>query len=181
MLRIGTDIAVYIPEEPDRGFLMKERANILIVDDEEVVCLSYFRSLANAKYEAKVARGGTEALKAMEQRRFDVVFLDLRMPDLDGISVLKEIKRRWPECEVVIITGYPTIQTAKEAVRLGAWHYLVKPVSPDDVVRAAQEAMTHKSWALRKDWPAMDSVHDLESRAWLDEQPTNLARHGGNS
>ena len=66
---------------------MKERANILIVDDEEVVCLSYIRSLANANYHAKVARGGTEALRVMEQRPFDVVFLDLRMPDLDGISV----------------------------------------------------------------------------------------------
>jgi two-component system response regulator HydG len=160
---------------------MEHRANILIVDDEEVVCLSYFRSLAKANYHAKVARGGTEALKIMEQRSFDVVFLDLRMPDLDGISVLKVIKRNWPDCEVVIITGYPTIQTAKEAVRLGAWHYLVKPVSPDDVVRAAQDAMTHKGWALRKDWPAMESIRDLESRTWLDEQPSTLARQGGNS
>jgi len=160
---------------------MKDSANILIVDDEEVVCLSYFRSLANANLQAQVARGGTEALKVMEQRSFDVVFLDLRMPDMDGITVLKTIKQKWPDCEVVIITGYPTIQTAKEAVRLGAWHYLVKPVSPDDVVRAAQEAMTHKGWALRKVWPAMASMHDLESRTWLDEQPPHLARQGGKS
>ena len=160
---------------------MKDRAKILIVDDQEVVCLSYFRSLAKANYHAQVARGGIEALRAMEQQAFDLVFLDLRMPDLDGITVLKAIKQNWPDCEVVIITGYPTIQTAKEAVRLGAWHYLVKPVSPDDVVKAAQDAMTHKGWALRKDWPAMESIHDLESRAWLDEQPSHLARQGGKS
>jgi DNA-binding NtrC family response regulator len=160
---------------------MKHQANILIVDDEEVVRLSYFRSLAKANYQAKVARGGTEALKAMQQRTFDVVFLDLRMPDLDGITVLKEIRRGWPDCEVIIITGYPTIQTAKEAVRLGAYHYLVKPVTPEDIVKAAQNAMTHKGWALRKEWPAVESMHDLERRAWLDEQPSHLARQGGNS
>ncbi|NIP18268.1 MAG: response regulator [Xanthomonadales bacterium] len=160
---------------------MKDQANILIVDDEEVVCLSYFRSLAKADYQAKVARGGNEALRIMEQRPFDVVFLDLRMPDLDGIEVLKTIRQKWPECEVVIITGYPTIQTAKEAVRLGAYHYLVKPVSPEDVVKAARNAMTHKSWALRKDWPAMNSMYDLENRAWIDENPFQTARHGGKS
>ena len=160
---------------------MKYRANILIVDDEEVVRLSYFRSLAKADYQAKVAKGGTEALRAMEQRAFDVVFLDLRMPDLDGISVLREIRRRWPDSEVVIITGYPSIQTAKQAVKLGAYHYLVKPVSPEDIVRAAQDAMTHKGWALRKEWPAIESMHDLEKRAWLDEEPSQIARQGGNS
>ncbi len=158
-----------------------KQANILIVDDEEVVRLSYFRSLAKANYQAKVAKGGTEALKAMEQRAFDVVFLDLRMPDLDGISVLREIRRNWPDCEVVIITGYPTIQTAKEAVRLGAYHYLVKPVSPEDIVSAARDAMTHKGWALRKEMPALESMHDLEQRAWLEEKPSQLARQGGNS
>jgi DNA-binding NtrC family response regulator len=165
---------------------MRNKANILIVDDEEVVRLSHLRSLAGANYNAEVARDGLEALHIMEQRQFDVVFLDLRMPELDGITVLRKIRNKWPECEVVIITGYPTIETAKEAVKLGAYHYLVKPVGPVDVVKAADEALNHKHWALRPEGPARQSVQNLNSRLWLDELPahiasTLIARQGGTS
>jgi DNA-binding NtrC family response regulator len=130
---------------------MNDRANILIVDDEEVVRLSQLRILADAHCDAAVAWNGIEALQAMEQHPFDVVLLDLRMPGLDGMSVLKTIKEKWPESEVVVITGYPSIESAKEAVRLGAYNYLAKPVSPDDVVRVANGAILKKKWALQLD------------------------------
>ncbi len=130
---------------------MNDTANILIVDDEEVVRLSQLRILADAHCNAAVAWNGTEALQVMEQHPFDVVLLDLRMPGLDGMSVLKTIKERWPESEVVIITGYPSIETAKEAVRLGAYNYLAKPVSPDDVVKVANDAMMKKKWGLQRE------------------------------
>jgi DNA-binding NtrC family response regulator len=130
---------------------MNNTANILIVDDEEVVRLSHLRSLQSANCNARVAEDGVEALKVMEQQPFDVILLDLRMPDLDGMEVLRTIKDRWPESEVVIITGYPTIESAKEAVRLGAYNYLAKPVGPDDVIKAANDAMTQKRWALHSD------------------------------
>jgi two-component system response regulator AtoC len=93
----------------------------------------------------------SQAIRVMEQHPFDVVLLDLRMPGLDGMDVLKTIKERWPDSEVVVITGYPTIESAKEAVRLGAHNYIAKPVGPDDVIRAANEAMTQKRWALRSE------------------------------
>jgi ActR/RegA family two-component response regulator len=67
------------------------------------------------------------------------------------MTVLKTIKERWPESEVVIITGYPSIETAKEAVRLGAYNYLAKPVNPDDVVKVANGAMMKKRWSLQTD------------------------------
>ena len=130
---------------------MENKANILIVDDEEVVRLSYLRSLAQTSYNAEVAGDGIEALRVMEQQPFDVILLDLRMPDLDGMTVLKAIKDKWPDSEVVVITGYPTIETAKEAVRLGAHNYLAKPVCADDVVKATNGAINHKRWALRSD------------------------------
>jgi DNA-binding NtrC family response regulator len=85
----------------------------------------------------------------METQAFDVVLLDMSMPGMDGMSVLKVIKQRWPECEVVIITGYPGVESAKQAVSLGAFDYLSKPAGPDDVINAANGAMTHKRWALR--------------------------------
>jgi len=130
---------------------MSAIANILVVDDNEVVRLSHFRSLASAHCSVEAVKDGMDALEAMEQRRFDVVLLDLRMPGMDGMTVLKTIKERWPESEVVIITGYPTIETAKEAVRLGAYDYLAKPVGPDEVINAANGAMRQKRWALHKE------------------------------
>ena len=128
---------------------MNEKANILIVDDEEVVRLSHLRSLEGTDCNAQTVEDGREAISVMEQQPFDVVLLDLRMPDLDGMDVLKTIKQRWPDSEVVVITGYPSIETAKEAVRLGAFNYLAKPVGPNDVIKAANDAVIQKRWSLR--------------------------------
>ncbi len=128
---------------------MSNRSSVLIVDDEEVVRRAHLRSLEHTGCETRVAEDGNAAIKVMEQEPADVILLDLRMPGLDGMDVLKTLKTRWPDSEVVVITGYPTIESAKEAVRLGACDYIAKPVGPDDVVKAANEAMTQKRWALR--------------------------------
>ncbi|MBI3371868.1 MAG: response regulator [Betaproteobacteria bacterium] len=130
---------------------MDDRARILVIDDEEIVRLSYLRSLKGPHCKVSSALNGEEGLGAMERDPFDVVLLDLRMPGMDGITVLRKIKEKWPECEVVVITGYPSIESAKEAVRLGAHNYLVKPVGPDDVVNAANGAMTQKKWGLHRE------------------------------
>jgi DNA-binding NtrC family response regulator len=84
------------------------------------------------------------------------VLLDLRMPGMDGMSVLRTIKQKWPEAEVVVITGYPTLETAKEAIRLHAYDYLAKPVDPDDVIRVASGAMRQKTWSLHRDLKGQD-------------------------
>jgi DNA-binding NtrC family response regulator len=127
---------------------MTNRARILVIDDEEVVRLSYAMSLAS-DYETQTASDGNEALAKMQRQPADVVLLDLRMPGAHGLEVLKTIKARWPESEVVIITGYPCVDSAKEAVRLGACDYLSKPVGPDEVMGAARSALLHKQWTLR--------------------------------
>ena len=128
---------------------MNDKANILIVDDEEVVRHSHLRSLEGTNCRARAAEGGKEAIQVMEQNPADVVLLDLRMPGLDGMDVLKTIKERWPDSEVVVITGYPCIDSAKQAVRLGAFNYLTKPVGPDEVIKAANDAINQKRWSLR--------------------------------
>ena len=142
---------------------MSDRASILIVDDEEVVRRSHLRSLADTGCHTEAAGDGQEALQVMERHPFDVVLLDLRMPGLDGMDVLKTIKQRWPESEVVVITGYPTIESAKEAVRLGAHDYIAKPVGPDDVIRAANEAWTQKRWAMHRNENGQPA-NDLDGR-----------------
>lgn len=127
---------------------MNKKPDILIVDDEEVVRRSYARILSGAQCNAEAVLSGDEALRAMERRPYDVVLLDLRMPGTDGMTVLKTIKQKWPDSEVVVITGYPSIESAKESVRLGAYDYLAKPVGPDEVIGAMQGAVTRKQWAL---------------------------------
>jgi len=139
---------------------MNQTTKILVVDDEEVVRLSYLRALAGDRREVETVKSGPDALRLMGQHPFDVVLLDQRMPGMDGMSVLKTIKEKWPESEVIMITGYPAVESAKEAVTLGAYDYLAKPIGPDDVVNAANGAMMHKRWMLRRDQPAQRaSVH----------------------
>lgn len=137
---------------------MIKKANILVVDDEEVVRLSYARSLASEHCKVEMVSNGQDALQVMGQRPFDVVLLDLLMPGMNGMTVLSTIKRQWPESEVIIITGYPALETAKEAVSLGAYDYLAKPAGPDDVINATHGAMNHKRWTLRNDAVASCAV-----------------------
>jgi DNA-binding NtrC family response regulator len=127
---------------------MTTTAKILIVDDEEVVRLSYMRILAATHCEVKEAWTWLQVSQAMQHEPCDVVLLDLRMPEMDGLKVLRALKQSWPESEVIIITGYPTLESAKEAVSLGAYDYLTKPVGPEQVIGAANAAMLHKRWAL---------------------------------
>ena len=125
-----------------------QQARILIVDDEEIVRLSYLRILAGTSAMVKAVWSWTQVAQAMQDDPADVVLLDLRMPEMDGITVLKALKQRWPESEVIVITGYPTLETAKQAVSLGAYDYLTKPIQPEQVIDASNAAWLHKRWAL---------------------------------
>lgn len=138
---------------------MAETRKVLVVDDEEIVRLSHMRTLAGQSCDVEAARGGEEALEKMRNGPADVVLLDLRMPGMDGLTALKVIKEKWPATEVVIITGYPSVVTAREAVRLGAFDYLAKPVDPDKVVAVANEAMAQRLAPPqgRKERPNRDS------------------------
>ena len=137
---------------------MQAQTKILVVDDNEVVRLSILRSLRNTNRSVQLAKNAADAVRLLEQERFDVVLLDLRMPGMDGLSFLKILKQRWPECEAIVITGYPTIETAVEALRLGAFNYLAKPIGPDEIVNAANDATIQKQWALRRE-PSLHTAH----------------------
>src|SRR3569832_544090 len=130
---------------------MKNPANILIVDDEEVIRLSYMRILAAANCKVRAVWTWSQLAQAMQDEGFDVVLLDLRMPSMKDKSKQHTHMQRWPDSEVIVITGYPTVESAKQAVALGAWDYLAKPVGPAEVVAAANAAVLHKQWALRSE------------------------------
>ncbi len=153
-----------------------DEMSILVVDDEEVVRKSHLRSLTSEHCRVEAAWNGDEALRAMERCAFDVVLLDLRMPGMDGMSVLKTIKRRWPQSQVVILTGYPSIETAKEAVRLGAYDYLAKPVGPHEVINAAHGAMMQKKWGLRWDGTGQEAAARRIARSPEDEDDYSTRR-----
>lgn len=130
---------------------MSNKVQILIVDDEAVIRHAFERILSSERCDVVAVGSGPEALQAMARQAFDVVLLDLRMPGMDGLSVLREIKQHWPASEVVVITGYAALETAKESVALGAFDYLAKPVGPQDVIQVTHEALVHKGWVLRRE------------------------------
>ncbi|MFO1402120.1 MAG: response regulator [Steroidobacteraceae bacterium] len=128
---------------------MITKPKVLVIDDEEVVRNGFARALESDQCNVAQSGSGPVGLETLDRERFDVVLLDLRMPEMDGVEVLGQIKKRWPETEVIVITGYPAVDTAKEAVRLGAYDYLAKPVGCDEVARVTHRAMQHKQWAMR--------------------------------
>ncbi|MBW1787783.1 MAG: sigma-54-dependent Fis family transcriptional regulator [Deltaproteobacteria bacterium] len=107
---------------------VKEKLSVLIVDDEAVIRNGMGRALQGTNAETQTAASGEEALELLDSHAFDVVFLDIRMPDMDGITLLKKVRAKHPFTQIVMITGYPTIDTAVQCVKLGASDYLVKPI-----------------------------------------------------
>ena len=106
------------------------KGKILVIDDEDIVRLSCSRTLVPEGYELKMAKNGPEGLQMLEEDTFDLVLTDLKMPNMDGIEVLANIKEKWPATDVVIVTGYQTVETAVKAIKLGAFDYIEKPFTP---------------------------------------------------
>ncbi len=129
---------------------MKTSGSVLVVDDDGTVLRSSRSVLASANFAVQTAKTGDEALKMLAHQAFDVVLMEYPMPGNDGFAVLRTIKSLWPDTEVVVITGAPSVQHAKEAIRLGACDYLAKPVPPDAVIKTAACAAMKKKWALRR-------------------------------
>lgn len=120
------------------------KGRILVVDDEDIVRTSCSRTLSPEGYEVRLAKNGVEGLKMASEERFDLVLTDLKMPDMDGIEVLRIIKEKWPETAVIIVTGYQTVDTAVKAIKLGAYDYIEKPFTPDALISAVDEAMANR-------------------------------------
>ncbi len=114
---------------------------ILVVDDEAIVRESIRDWLEDAGYQVETAESGEEAVEMIKKQDFGVMVLDLRLPGKTGIGILKEIKLLKPQIKSIIITAYPTVVTAVEAMKLGAIDYLIKPVAPDQLERLIEETL----------------------------------------
>jgi DNA-binding NtrC family response regulator len=112
---------------------MSEPAEILLVDDDPLILRSLTVVLEREGYRVESAAGGVEARNILVERHFDVVVTDFNMPEFDGMQLLREIRARKPDSEVILITGYGTIEQAVEAIKLGAHDYLTKPIIDEEM------------------------------------------------
>lgn len=114
---------------------------ILIVDDEAIVRESIRDWLTDSGYEVRVAESGEEALELIVKNDFSVLIVDLRLPQMTGIDVLKKVKTLKPDIRSIVITAYPTMLSKDEATRLGTIDYLVKPIFPDRLEALIRETL----------------------------------------
>jgi len=120
---------------------MADDIKILVVDDEPVVIRSCERVLKSEGFNVEGVLGGKEAILKMEQVAYDLVFTDLKMPEVDGITLIKWIKQKRPDTGIVIITGYPSQDTIKDALEVGIIDYVPKPFTPAVLLDVANRAV----------------------------------------
>ena len=124
---------------------------ILVVDDEDAIRTGIAQVLSRLGLKVAMAAGGLPALEMMARRPYAIVLLDIKMPDLDGLEVLQRLRQDYPGTEVIMITGFPTIQGAVECIKHGALDYLVKPFRIDDLEAVVQKALDHLGQRARKE------------------------------
>ncbi len=118
--------------------------SVLLVDDEEDFVATLAKRLTLRRFEVLSATTGESAFAALEERSIDVVVLDVRMPDLDGIAATKKIKGSHPLTEVILLTGHASIEASLEGMEMGAFDYLLKPVNIDELVYKIEDAHRKK-------------------------------------
>ncbi|MBV7329973.1 response regulator transcription factor [Chloroflexi bacterium TSY] len=123
---------------------------ILIVDDEDAVRFFAAHGLARAGWRVYEAASGEAALAVLENTLCDVVLLDLRLDGMDGLTIMRQVKARWPETMIIIMTAYASIDSAIEAVRQDAFDYLRKPCATNDIVSCANRALSQKEELYRR-------------------------------
>jgi two-component system response regulator HydG len=116
-------------------------AHILVIDDDKAMRDACFQILSRQGYRVELAASAKQGLTLLERLSFETILLDLVMPDMDGLEALKKIRALDPDVEVIIITGYGTIQSAVESIKAGAFHFLSKPFVPDDLRNLVSRAL----------------------------------------
>ena len=127
---------------------MTEQTRVLVVDDDSAILDACYQVLARQEYGTSLAEDGEKGLALLRQEAYDLVILDLKLPKVDGMDVLKTIREENRETPVIIITGYPTVETAIDAMKLGAFDYLVKPFSPEELRVVVKKALANRKLVL---------------------------------
>ncbi|MCK5014295.1 MAG: sigma-54-dependent Fis family transcriptional regulator [Candidatus Omnitrophica bacterium] len=126
---------------------LKERNKnfrILVVDDEPLIRESLYEILRIEGYRVQMAQGGKEALQLMSKNEFDIVVTDFKLPKMSGMDLLEAVKKEYPKTEVIMITGYGSIETAVEAMKKGAYDYVTKPINDNEIKIIIQKTIENK-------------------------------------
>ncbi|MBW2569114.1 MAG: sigma-54-dependent Fis family transcriptional regulator [Deltaproteobacteria bacterium] len=139
---------------------------IAVIDDEPLVLRNLQRKISKSGYEVETFQNPQKAMYQMGITPFDIILTDLHMPGMDGMQVLKKIKKNYPKTEVIIITGYASIENAVEAVKQGAFYYIEKPFTPEQVMLILNRALdkvrlVHENKRLKEDLLRKDNVQKI--------------------
>jgi len=146
---------------------MSLKAKILVIDDELVVLKSCHRILSEEGYAVQTVQTGVEGLQRLKNEKFDIILTDLMMPEISGMEILKRTMESYPGTIVIMITGYSTVQTAVEAIKLGATDYIPKPFTPDELLNAVNKALEKKKQERESVYPRVkesdvrEGLHNL--------------------
>lgn len=141
---------------------MNPSGHVLIIDDEAGLRQTMARILLRAGFEVTTAASGKESLSLVGEHAFDLVYLDIRMPDMSGLDVLKNIHELSPELPVILFTAQPDLHSAVEALRRGAIDYLMKPLKPETVIERTRNIITDQNKKKRRR-EILQQMDDLQS------------------
>ncbi len=131
---------------------MDDKMHIMIVDDEMIVRESFYHWFTKSGHQVQTAASGFEALEKLNETAFDLLFVDIKMPGMDGLELLEKVKADYPETMVIIITAYGSIESAVKAMRIGASDYLLKPFKPEQLSLALEKIAQQKRLTAEYDY-----------------------------
>ncbi len=146
----------------------EQKKKMLVIDDETVVLDSCRRIFGEEGFEVTTTSNPREGLKLVSDSQFDIILCDWKMPELDGIDVVEMIDKRSPDSAVVMITGYPDVERATEAMKRGALDYIAKPFTPEEILAAVNRAFRSKEQRQSKDLEKIERA----VRSWSFPVPT---------
>ena len=145
---------------------MNEKKNILVVDDDEVIATSFKAILQAEGYSVDTAKTGKEAIEKSKTTFYNLALLDIRLPDMEGTTLLTEIHKTLPKMMKIMVTGYPSLENAVAAVNLGADAYVMKPVSPDELLTVVAEKLKEQEEA--------DKMSEEKMANWVESRIRKL-------
>ena len=170
---------------------MKTEPKILVIDDETVVLDSFTRILSKEGYKVDTKISPQEGLDFAVSKNYNLVFLDLKMDEMDGIDLFHKLREKAPDLPVVVVTGYPSIDTAIESIRLRASDYILKPFTPDDILKLVKQIIPEvsplskdveaklKEKKVLQEWKPSGKPILFHGIAWLQQGKDGTVRVGG--